>query len=173
MIPGLWRLKEENQKLKVILGYKTLSLKKKKKKRRKHNNTVCILCCLLESTPPLKRERQSSHSHSEKVCDFPGPQSLPFHSLGDWLWLPAFPPLVALKRVLSGHLGQLQDPSVLATGTVWVVGKEISRFPLQPTSGWPSWHLGGEEGRIEAFSLFLLQSQIAKSWHLSALYGGW
>lgn len=53
------------------------------------------------------------------------------------------------------------------------MGKEISSLPLQPTSGWPSWHLGGEEGRIVPFRSFLLQSRIAKSWHPSVLYGGW
>lgn len=106
MIPELWRLKEENQKFKVIFGYTRLSLSKEKKREgRKQNNTVCILCCLLESTPPLKMARQSSRAHSEKVSDFPGPQLLPFHSLGGLVGLPASAPLMALKRVLSGAFG--------------------------------------------------------------------
>lgn len=99
----------------------SLSLKKKKREGRKQNNTVCILCCLLESTPPLKMARQSSRAHSEKVSDFPGPQLLPFHSLGG--------------LVLASCVPSSQGSEKSAFRGVWDSSKIPVSLPLA-LSGW-------------------------------------
>lgn len=110
----------------------------------------------------------------EGVCvTLLGLQRLFLHSPGAGFGF-LLPPLVALKRsTFRGGWDRSKIPMSLPVALSGWWERKYLAFPSSQPPARPSWHLGGEEGRIVPFRPFLLQSRIAKSWHPSVLYGGW